>query len=84
MAVSLRAMDSGLVSHGAVEENVMANDAEWVEDVRRWYLSGASAGPASATDSGDDAVALGYEAADPALQARHWPDAPIGGIGDVV
>jgi hypothetical protein len=55
----------------------MANDAEWVEDVKRWYLAGAraSAGTVDSVDPVDD-VALGYEAADPALQARHWPDAP--------
>ena len=62
----------------------MANDADWVEDVRRWYLSGASAEQASAADSSDDAVALGYEAAHPALQARHWPDAPTSGLSDAV
>jgi hypothetical protein len=56
----------------------MANDEEWVEDVKRWYLAGArSAANASASAADrDDDVALGYEAADPALQARHWPDAP--------
>lgn len=54
------------------------NDTQWVEDVRRWV--------ASQTRARDDADAsqLGYEAADPALQARHWPDAigarePFGG-----
>ena len=58
----------------------MASDADWVEDVRRWYFSGQrSSGspndvPLSNADDGADA--LGYEAADPALQARHWPDAP--------
>ena len=58
----------------------MANDEEWVEDVRRWYLAGARSGEAAAAagDPGDE-IALGYEAADPALQARHWPDAPTTG-----
>ena len=53
------------------------NDADWVEDVKRWYLAGAeSARPA---DSGSDSESafLGYEAANPALQARHWPDATL-------
>lgn len=58
----------------------MASDADWVEDVRRWYFSGAkgSTPPAGAATEESDAetVALGYEAAHPALQARHWPDAP--------
>jgi hypothetical protein len=53
----------------------MANDAQWVEDVKRWYLSGAAGAPSEAGD--DDDVALGYEAAHPALQARHWPDVPL-------
>lgn len=59
----------------------MANDEEWVEDVKRWYLAGARSGTTAAVNSGDaaDEVALGYEAADPALQARHWPDAPTTG-----
>jgi hypothetical protein len=55
----------------------MANDAEWVEDVKRWYLLGAARGAGAASDSGDDDVALGYEAAHPALEARHWPDGPL-------
>lgn len=62
----------------------MANDADWVEDVRRWYLSGASAAAASSAEANDDPVALGYEAAHPALQARHWPDALTAGLADAV
>ncbi|HEX7439077.1 MAG TPA: hypothetical protein VF319_03190 [Caldimonas sp.] len=57
----------------------MASDADWVEDVRRWYFSGRGEGaknPAPAGPDGDERDALGYEAADPALQARNWPDAP--------
>jgi hypothetical protein len=54
----------------------MANDEQWVEDVKRWYLAGAASG-ASHTGSAEDEVAIGYEAAQPALQARHWPDAPL-------
>ena len=58
----------------------MANDEEWVADVKRWYLAGSSQAAASSA-SGDvsDEIALGYEAADPALQAHHWPDAPTTG-----
>lgn len=59
----------------------MGNDVDWVEDVKRWYLSGAQSAQAAAIDNGEDPVALGYEAADPALQARHWPDAPPPGTG---
>jgi hypothetical protein len=58
----------------------MASDTDWVEDVRRWYFSGRDDGaknPASARRAGGESEApLGYEAADPALQARNWPDAP--------
>jgi hypothetical protein len=60
-----------------LKERAMANDTEWVEDVRRWYYGGTA--PAAdvevQADAGNDDV-LGYEAAHPALQARHWPDAP--------
>jgi hypothetical protein len=48
----------------------MANDDEWLEDVRRWYFGGSP----PATDA--DTAAIGYEAAQPAVQARHWPDPP--------
>lgn len=53
----------------------MANDADWVEDVKRWALSGAHSRDPLLDDATDD-IALGVEAAQPALQARHWPDAP--------
>jgi hypothetical protein len=53
----------------------MANDEEWIRDVKRWYLAGSTLTGSEPGDSGDDDVALGYEAAHPALQARHWPDA---------
>lgn len=52
----------------------MANDSDWVADVRRWCLSGQARPSASVDDA--DASELGYEAAHPALQSRHWPDAP--------
>jgi hypothetical protein len=48
-----------------------SDDTQWVEDVRRWV---ASQSQSRANDEADNAQ-LGYEAADPALQARHWPDA---------
>lgn len=57
----------------------MANDEEWVEDVKRWCLGGARPGASAAPDEGGDEVALGYEAADPALLAHRWPDAPTTG-----
>ena len=60
----------------------MANDADWVEDVRRWCLAGSPAvrsKPETAPGEAErtDFSALGYEAAHPALQARNWPDAPV-------
>jgi hypothetical protein len=54
----------------------MANDAEWVEDVRRWYFGGhRPEGDVSADGSdGSEDMAIGYEAASPGLQSSHWPD----------
>jgi len=54
----------------------MASEADWVEDVKRWTLFGGR--PRAAIDDAaeSDDVALGVEAAQPALQARHWPGAP--------
>jgi len=60
----------------------MASDSDWVEDVRRWVSTRqAAADVAAPVDEAGSAEAyeLGYEAAQPALQARHWPDAPAGG-----
>jgi hypothetical protein len=54
----------------------MTND-EWVEDVRRWYYGGSPPAAEADAESGATAPELGYEAAHPALQARHWPDAPV-------
>ncbi|MDQ2733594.1 MAG: hypothetical protein M3Y55_01080 [Pseudomonadota bacterium] len=63
----------------------MTNDAEWLEDVRRWYYSGVRSAAAAASAAGEptDLMALGYEAAHPALQAHHWPDAPATDFADV-
>lgn len=59
----------------------MANDADWVADVRRWYFS--SKQPAAAAPALDDDMAeIGYEAAHPALQSHHWPDAPRAAFTD--
>ena len=60
----------------ALGEDVMANDADWVADVRRWYFAGQR--PARSQYEEPDSSALGYEAADPALQSPNWPDAPRG------
>ena len=57
----------------------MAND-DWVEDVRRWYYGGnapAADVQSDAQANANDPAELGYEAAHPALQAHHWPDAPV-------
>ena len=57
----------------------MGSDSDWVEDVRRWCRPNtqpAGSQPAKVQHGADsDMAALGYEAAHPALQARHWPDA---------
>jgi len=57
------------------EESEMATDEEWVEDLKRWLR--AAHQPALG-DPVDD-VALGVEAAQPALQALYWPDAATTG-----
>jgi hypothetical protein len=50
-----------------------------VADVRRWCLAGAQAKLAASAPTGEsDSSELGYEAAYPTLQSRHWPDAPGG------
>jgi hypothetical protein len=57
----------------------MASDADWVEDVKRWYRAGVASGRVADPPSVDSEVdALGYEAAHPALQARYWPDVSTG------
>jgi hypothetical protein len=63
---------------GQEQEQTMANDADWVADVRRWVTAGAQSADTSLAGSADSEAgeALGYEAAHPALQAAHWPDAP--------
>lgn len=57
----------------------MASDADWLEDVRRWALGEPQPHRPAAEPSDVAPLALpdelGYEAAHPALQARHWPDA---------
>ena len=61
-------------------EAVMTNDADWVADVRRWYLSSqrVESAASAAADVGES-TEVGYEAAYPALQSPHWPDALPGG-----
>jgi hypothetical protein len=62
-----------------IGSTAMASDAEWVEDVRRWYFAGQRSGASTEAETGIDkldADVLGYEAADPSLQSRNWPDAP--------
>ena len=56
----------------------MANDADWVEDIRRWYQAGTQAAASLGLSVPDttEPAAIGYEAAHPALQARNWPAAP--------
>jgi hypothetical protein len=55
----------------------MANDADWVSDVRRWYFAREQAKVAGfVARPSTDRDELGYEAAHPALQSRNWPDAP--------
>lgn len=52
------------------------SDADWVEDVKRWYLAGAESARSAEAGGESESAFIGYEAAHPALQARNWPDAP--------
>lgn len=61
-------------------DTAMANDADWLADVRRWYL--LSQQPAATAAPDDNMPEIGYEAAHPALQSQHWPDAPRAGFTD--
>lgn len=54
----------------------MANDGDWVADVRRWYFSTQKAPTAGTGPIDSSELPLGYEAAHPALQSPGWPDAP--------
>jgi hypothetical protein len=61
---------------GRQQENEMASDAGWVEDVKRWTFARLrTPEPVAPAVDGGDEIALGYEAAQPALQACHWPEA---------
>lgn len=59
----------------------MANDAEWVQDVRLWYFGGhPPEGELAADGSANvDELAIGYEAALPGLQPCAWPDSLMPG-----
>ncbi len=57
---------------------MMSNDSDWVEDVKHWCRAGGAGSVAvQEPDEQPTEFALGYEAAHPALQARHWPDASL-------
>lgn len=53
----------------------MTDDADWAEDVKRWYLAGAASVRSPDEDAESESAFIGYEAAHPALQARNWPEA---------
>ena len=61
----------------------MTNDADWVEDVRRWVAGTTAASRVGEAADNTDMMALGYEAAHPALQARHWPEAAATAFSDI-
>jgi hypothetical protein len=63
----------------------MAGNDEWVEDVRRWCVTGsanaANRMPLGASDESIDGGDIGYEAAQPSLQNMHPFDAVAGIAG---
>ena len=52
----------------------MSNEEARIDDVHRWYYGGTA--PVGYADDVAVDEAIGYEAAHPALQALHWPEAP--------
>jgi hypothetical protein len=58
----------------------MANDADWVADVRRWYFSTSQKPPVGLIGGENELDAVGYEAAHPAIEARHWPETANGAL----
>jgi hypothetical protein len=68
----------------APAEMIMANDADWVADVRRWYFAREQAKVEAAPVTDHDSEPMGYEAAQPILQSRHWPDAPRTNFTDLI
>jgi hypothetical protein len=76
--VSAKACDAGQ------QGTMMASD-DWVADVKRWCLSREGLKAAlPATPDQTDMQPLGYEAAHPALQSRHWGGAPSSDFSDTL
>lgn len=50
----------------------MSHD-ESADDLQRWYYGGTA--PDAYRDEASSEEPIGYEAAHPALQSLHWPDA---------
>ncbi len=59
----------------------MANEQEWVDDVKRWYFGGHPPAGELAPDGSErgDELAVGYEASWPGLPGSRWPDALVPG-----
>ncbi len=59
----------------------MANDDDWVQDVRRWYFGGHPPQGEFAVDGSEaiDEHAVGYEVASPDLAGSRWPDTLVPG-----
>jgi hypothetical protein len=56
---------------------MMANDTDWVADVRRWVRAAARTKQVAAAEPAtDDTNDVGYEAAHPSLLAGDWVAAP--------
>ena len=59
----------------------MASDTDWVADVRRWVMSSQrESRVATVPAERAEDFPVGYEAAQPALQSRHWIEDPIRGM----
>ena len=51
----------------------MSHDEQAADDANRWYFGGTA--PDGYRDDALSDEPIGYEAAHPALQSLHWPDA---------
>ncbi|MDP9043410.1 MAG: hypothetical protein M3O01_01235 [Pseudomonadota bacterium] len=60
----------------------MANDTDWVADVRRWVLSAHRDKTPARTPGPVEEFALGYEAAHPTLQTHPWLESASGGLSE--
>ena len=60
----------------------MAVERDWIDEVRRWCKTEAQGRNNALAGEAEDRLDVGYEAAHPVLQSRHWPDSVPDGPGE--